>query len=505
MPQMPFQFAKELAAAESAPDRDNVIPLSLSQCLNPSCLTSNPGRPELCQRCGLPLLLADRYRAVRTIGSGGFAATFQAVDEHRLDTPCVIKQFLPQQQDQQAYQKAIELFAQEAVLLRDLGGHPQIPELMAFLEQGDHLYIVQAFIEGHNLLQDFGQNGPFSEADIVLILSSLLPVLQFVHDHRVIHRDIKPSNIIRKPDGSFVLIDFGSSHQSYTHLFDRRSPRTATPGYAPPEQMRGKVFPNSDLFSLGLTCLRLMTGAFPDDLEVDPLFDEVLQQWRWEGFLSPVSGALRSILASLLEPDTTRRYVSAQAALADLTGDRAANWSIEAANRIGKIGFAGAIAAQIEDLAEPANPYQQLQSLLAAQDFRAADDETWRLLLAHSSNLDRVTLDAIESLPSAVLKTIDGLWQVYSQGRFGLTAQLQIYRELGGTAQFNYALWETFAARVGWYRDDAWLGYEALTFSLDALQGHLPACCIESSNRLGQEQGVCGWWRLGFVTLMQRL
>ena len=501
MIQMPFQFAKERATAEFAPDRDNVIPLSLSQCLNPICLTSNPGRPEFCQRCGLPLLLAGRYRAVRTIGSGGFAATFQAVDEHRLDTPCVIKQFLPQQQDEQTYQKAIELFAQEAVLLRDLGNHPQIPELMAFLEQGDHLYIVQSFIAGHNLLQDFGQNGPFTEADIVQILSSLLPVLQFVHDHRVIHRDIKPSNIIRKPDGSFVLIDFGSSHQSYTHLFDRRLPRTATPGYAPPEQMRGKVFPNSDLFSLGLTCLRLMTGAFPDDLGVDPLFDEQQQQWRWEGFLSPVSGTLRSIWAGLLEPDTTRRSVSAEAVLVDLT-----KWiSARDSGTADQIEFAGVSAAQLACLLEPASPYLQLQSLLSAQDFKAADDETWRLLLAHSANLDRLTLDAIESLPSAALKTIDLLWQVYSQGRFGLTAQLQIYRELGGTAQFDYALWETFAARVGWYRDDSWLGYEALTFSLDALKGHLPACCIESSNRLGQEKGVCGWWRLGFVTLMQRL
>ena len=495
MTQMPFQFAKERTAARAAPDRDKVIPISLSQCLNPNCLSSNPGRAELCQSCGLPLLLAGRYRAVRTIGSGGFAATFQAVDEHRLDTACVIKQFLPQQRDSQTYQKAVELFAQEAVLLKDLGSHPQIPELMAFLEQGDHLYIVQGFIQGQTLLQDFGQTGCFSEADIVQILGSLLPVLQFIHDHRVIHRDIKPSNIIREPNGSFVLIDFGSSHQSYTHLFDRRSPRTATPGYAPPEQMRGKVFPNSDLFSLGLTCLRLLTGAFPDDLGVDPLLD-AQQQWRCEKFLQNISAPLRSIFESLIEPDPTQRCVSALAALAAL-----ATLSNSAVNLF-------PTAAKIRDAEFPcelARTYRHLHLLLAAQDFEAADDETWRLLVAHPQNLDKLTIGAIESLSSEMLAIIDRLWQKYSQGRFGLTAQRQIYRELGGNMTFDYALWESFAARVGWYANDAWLGYQELTFSNSAPVGHLPACCIEHFNRQGPGKGVCGWWRLGFVTLMERL
>ena len=98
----------------------------MTHCLNPNCLNLNPPGTKFCQRCGEKLLLGDRYRSVRYIGEGGFGRTFQAVDEHRLDTLCVIKQFLPQQQGNAALQKATELFKLEAVRLRDLGKHPQV-------------------------------------------------------------------------------------------------------------------------------------------------------------------------------------------------------------------------------------------------------------------------------------------------------------------------------------------------------------------------------------------
>ncbi|HEY9812554.1 MAG TPA: inactive serine/threonine-protein kinase VRK3 [Candidatus Sericytochromatia bacterium] len=115
----------------------------MSQCLNPDCQHPNPPITKFCQRCGNKLLLGDRYRAVKYISEGGFGRTFKAVDEHRLDTICVIKQFLPQLQGSAAIQKATELFKQEAVRLRDLGKHPQIPDLLAFFEQDKRFYLVQ--------------------------------------------------------------------------------------------------------------------------------------------------------------------------------------------------------------------------------------------------------------------------------------------------------------------------------------------------------------------------
>ena len=104
----------------------------MSQCFNPNCLHRNPAKTQFCQKCGHKLLLGDRYRAIHYIGEGGFGRTFRAIDEKRLDTPCAIKQFFPQQQDPGALKKAEELFKQEAVRLRDLGHHPQIPDLLSF-------------------------------------------------------------------------------------------------------------------------------------------------------------------------------------------------------------------------------------------------------------------------------------------------------------------------------------------------------------------------------------
>jgi serine/threonine protein kinase len=489
MAQMPFRLNGSIKSGEWI-ESNNVIRLNPSQCFNPTCLASNPGSLDSCQRCGSALQLAGRYRAAHTIGSGGFSSTFKAIDEHRLNTPCVIKQFLPQQQDDPTHQKAVDLFRQEAVLLRDLGHHPQIPDLMAFLEQDGRLYIVQEYIQGLNLLQSFRQRGRFDEDDIEQMLKSLLPVLQFIHNHQVIHRDIKPSNIVCKSDGTLVLIDFGSSHQSYTQLFDRRTPRTATPGYASPEQMQGQAYPASDLFSLGLTCFRLLTGCFPDDRGIDPLFNES-QQWCWQPHAQSLSPKFRVVFERLLQTDLKHRYASAQEVLEDLA--------------ISQNSLPNLSHGSFQTRTGP--DYAYLEGLLAEHRYQDADRETWRLLLemTHRTEEGALSLTAIETLSPSDLLALDDLWVTYSQGRFGLRVQHQCYQALGGTATFDFALWHTFAEQVGWCQDRHWLNYAELTFDLTAPMGHLPTCCMNVLNRQGSELGVCGWWRLGFVALMERL
>jgi len=124
----------------------------MSQCFNPDCLNSNPAHHNFCQKCGGKLLLKDHFRATRYLGEGGFGRTFVGKDQDRLNSHCVIKQFLPLQQGSGALQKCIELFEQEAELLDKLSKHPQIPDLLAFVEQDNKLYLIQQYIEGENLL-----------------------------------------------------------------------------------------------------------------------------------------------------------------------------------------------------------------------------------------------------------------------------------------------------------------------------------------------------------------
>ena len=271
----------------------------MSQCLNPDCQHLNLPITQFCQKCGNKLLLGDRYRAVKYISEGGFGRTFKAVDEHRLDTICVIKQFLPQLQGSAAIQKATELFKQEAVRLRDLGKHPQIPDLLAFFEQDKRFYLVQEFIDGEDLSKELQQQGKFSEKQIKQLLTELLPILDFVHKQKVIHRDIKPENIIRNSHGSLVLIDFGVAKELSGSVLTRVGTVTGTPGYAPPEQMQGHVFPASDLYSLGVTCIRLLTGCLLEEkngILVDELFDPMQMEWIWKNKAAAISNNLGKVL-----------------------------------------------------------------------------------------------------------------------------------------------------------------------------------------------------------------
>ncbi|MEP0772025.1 serine/threonine-protein kinase [Trichocoleus sp. ST-U1] len=297
----------------------------MSYCLNSGCnKPQNPVGTNFCTSCGTKLLLKDRYRAIAPIGEGGFGRTFLAEDADRLKAACVIKQFLPVpeiQGNSAAMQKATQLFEQEARQLLQLGEqHPQIPSLFAYFEQDKRLYLVQQYIEGQELGQNLERQQAFTEEQIRDLLNDLLPVLQFVHEHQVIHRDIKPTNIIkRKRDGKFVLIDFGISKKLTVGTgLTKTGTKAGTEGYAPIEQFRsGKAYPASDLYSLGVTCIHLLTAT-----KLDELYDPLEGCWLWKEHLREkgknVSSQLSQVLDKLLKDYVKERYQSADEVLKDL-------------------------------------------------------------------------------------------------------------------------------------------------------------------------------------------
>ncbi|MFB2938554.1 protein kinase [Aerosakkonemataceae cyanobacterium BLCC-F154] len=291
-------------------------------CLNPNCKQPlNPSGRKLCQSCGSKLepLLRNRYRVVKPIGQGGFGRTYLAADQDMLNASCVIKQFSVQSQGTQSQEKAIELFHKEAYRLHELGEHPQIPTLLAYFEQEKRLYLVQQFIEGQNLYQELVQQGAFSENKIREVLRDILPVLKFIHERQVIHRDITPTNIIRRQiDGKLVLIDFGIAKQITEGTASQPGTKIGTEGYAPLEQLRnGQVFPASDIYSLGATCIYLMTQVKPDSL-----YNPLNGQWIWRDYLrkkgSNVSDNLTQILDKMLKDWVNERYQSADTVWQDL-------------------------------------------------------------------------------------------------------------------------------------------------------------------------------------------
>ncbi|HLP87578.1 MAG TPA: serine/threonine-protein kinase [Nostocaceae cyanobacterium] len=290
----------------------------MSYCLNPICAKpENIDDHKICPSCGSSLLLKDRYRTIKPIGQGGFGKTFLAIDEDMPSKPyCVIKQFFCQ--GSRDIQKAKELFRQEAVQLETLGKqHPQIPSLLAHFELGSGLYLIQEFIDGQDLIQELNTEGAFNESKIWQLLNDLLPVLQFIHSQRVIHRDIKPENIIRrKSDGKLFLVDFGVSKFATETNLGRTGTVIGSPGYAAPEQNRGKAFFSSDLYGLGTTCFHLLTHTHP--------YDVFKPYTSWEKYLKihlskiEIGDTLRNLLTKLLEPDINQRYQKAEEVIEEL-------------------------------------------------------------------------------------------------------------------------------------------------------------------------------------------
>ncbi|MGK7951783.1 MAG: GUN4 domain-containing protein [Xenococcaceae cyanobacterium] len=115
--------------------------------------------------------------------------------------------------------------------------------------------------------------------------------------------------------------------------------------------------------------------------------------------------------------------------------------------------------------------YTRLRNLLKAQNWKAADEETFQVMLQAASRQKEGWLneESIKKFPCTDLRTIDLLWVRYSEGRFGFKVQKQIWErveeELG-----------TFGDYVGWRQHDKhkWLNYRKLTFSFNAPEGHLP-------------------------------
>ena len=291
----------------------------------------------------LGTVLRQRYLIRQILGQGGFGRTYLAVDQERFNEACVLKELVIERPDPAIAEKAKALFQREASTLYHLQ-HPQIPRFWAAFEWDQRLFLVQDFVDGQtyqHLLQQRKQHRRcFSELEVLHLLGHLLPVLSYLHERDIVHRDISPENIMlpKRPASMALeasssslalpmLIDFGAVKEAagYGSGLYGRSPDSVTwaptstmtcvgkLGYAPPEQIQtGKVFPHSDLYALGVTCLVLLTGRSPQDL-----LDGETLDWQWEPQTS-LGQKLAPILRRMLSLHPRDRYQSAAEVQADL-------------------------------------------------------------------------------------------------------------------------------------------------------------------------------------------
>ncbi|MBN3897372.1 MAG: protein kinase [Nostoc sp. NOS(2021)] len=261
-------------------------------------------------------LLNNRYQVIQVIGAGGFGETFLAEDVHMPSRRrCVIKQLKPiTNNDPQTYQLIQQRFEREAATLEYLGeSSHQIPKLYAYFSENGQFYLVQEWIHGQTLTKIVEAKGFESETAVRQILLSLLSVLDYVHSKGIIHRDIKPDNIIlRSVDDEPVLIDFGAVKETIRSVvnppgYPTRSLVIGTPGYMPSEQAVGRPVYATDIYSLGLTAIYLLTGKYPQELLTDLKTGEIL----WQQHAPNISSQFAAVVNQAIKPHAGDRYSTA--------------------------------------------------------------------------------------------------------------------------------------------------------------------------------------------------
>ena len=264
-------------------------------------------------RLGNNSLLAGRYQIIKILGAGGFSQTYMAQDIQLPGHPlCVVKKMKVSSSDPKSLQVAKRLFNTEAEIMYKLNKYDKVPQLLAHFEENNEFYLVQEFIDGHELTEEISRGKTFSESEVIQLLEEVLEILDVVHNHNIIHRDIKPSNLIRrKKDGKLVLIDFGAGKEMQS-LATTIATIIYTLGYAPPEQMRGNPKLNSDIYSLGIIAIQAVTGILPYEFNQ---FSEEEIDWHDK---ANISFKLTKIIDKMVCYNFRERYQSATEILKDL-------------------------------------------------------------------------------------------------------------------------------------------------------------------------------------------
>ena len=278
------------------------------------------------------LLQGGKYRIVRFIGSGGFGCTYEA--EHtELKEKVAIKEFFVKdfcnrdgetsritvgtESKRPLVTKLLMKFKDEARSLYRLR-HPGIVRVSDVFEENGTAYYVMDYIEGHSLQDVVKAEGRLTEDRSLKYIREVSEALSYVHSHNRLHLDIKPGNIMIDGNDHAILIDFGASKQYDEASGENTSTLMGrTPGYAPPEQMSnkvGKFLPATDIYALGATLYKCLSGETPPD-STDLISGEELVPLP-----STVHDSTRRAVSAAMELNKGRRPQSVKEFLAILDG-----------------------------------------------------------------------------------------------------------------------------------------------------------------------------------------
>jgi CHASE2 domain-containing sensor protein/tRNA A-37 threonylcarbamoyl transferase component Bud32 len=206
--------------------------------------------------------IGKNYRMLHLIDEGGMGIVFKAYDE-ALDRTVAVKVLT------RFSAKLLKRFQNEAKAVGRLQ-HPNVVQVYEMASEGDIPYIVMEYVHGTSLSQRIRDDGPLPVVPALEVLLQVARGLDAAHVRQIIHRDIKTSNILLAPDGTAKIIDFGiakifrTGHDEMGDGLTGEKEIVGTADYMSPEQGQGRaVDSRSDIYSLGITLYRVLSGRLP--------------------------------------------------------------------------------------------------------------------------------------------------------------------------------------------------------------------------------------------------
>lgn len=254
-------------------------------------------------------LIDGKYKIIEKVGQGGMSVVYMALNP-RANKTWAIKEV--RKDGVQNFEVVKQGLIAETEILKKLN-HPNIVSISDVIEDEECFLIVMDYIEGNTLQKVLEEKGPQSQENVVNWAKQICNALGYLHSRRqpIIYRDMKPGNVMLRPDGSVILVDFGTARE-YKVGSSSDTTVLGTKGYAAPEQYggQGQTDARTDIYCLGATMHQLLTGQDPCK---PPYTRYPIREYN-----PSLSYGLEAVIAKCTNDNPEERYQSCAELLYDL-------------------------------------------------------------------------------------------------------------------------------------------------------------------------------------------